>query len=356
MFIPEFPQNLSLLPPDIDFEDIRILKALIKANKAIGELKGRSMSLPDPMLLMSAVMTKESVESSSIEGIHTTVESALEGEAISESSLSPQNKEALRYKQAMNWGFKNVKTSSLSTRLILGIQQTLLPESNIGYRVQQNSIKNQPTNEVIYTPPVATEINSLMSNWENFANNHDDLIDPLVKIAICHYQFEAIHPFGDGNGRTGRILMVLHMVETGMLQHPVLYISGFLNRNRPKYYELLKRVTSEGAWIEYIEFMVNGFAEQANKTTDKLLQMIHLHETIEARIKAYNPKLNSRAIVDHLFSHVVTSPTRMATDLGIHQHTASKYLHDLEKAEVLSSRWIGKLHLFACTELFKMVV
>lgn len=356
IFNPNNPHNLQHLPPNVNFDDIRILKALIKAQSAIGELRGRSMALPNPMHLMSAAITKESVESSQIEGINTTVESVLEGQAVPESKLTSENKETLRYKEAMFWGFRNLSNYSISTRLIQGIQQTLLENSLGSYRVQQNSIENQLTKEKIYTPPIASQINELMNNWEKFSNNHDDNLDPFIKIAICHYQFEAIHPFSDGNGRTGRILMVLQMVETGLLKHPVLYISGYLNKNRSKYYELLRNVTANGAWIEYIEFMIEGFASQATKTKEKLVQMEELYQSIKQTIRDKNPKYRAQDITDHLFFYVVTSPSQLSKSMDVNYQTASKYLQKLKDDGILESKWIGKQHLFACTDLLKMII
>lgn len=191
-----------------------------------------------------------------------------------------------------------------------------------------------------------------MSNWEQFANcDLAKTIDPLIRIALCHYQFEAIHPFSDGNGRTGRILMVLQMVELELLQHPVLYISGFLNRHRADYYNLLRAVTDEQKWIDYLEFMILGFAEQAKKNQEKLIQMEGLYVWLKDNIREKNPKYRAQDLSDHIFSYVVTSPSKLADSIGVTYQTASRYLSKLEEDKILVSRWFGKQHLYMFPKL-----
>src|SRR6185295_13820981 len=206
-FKPTYPFDLPELPPEIDCNNATFTKWLIKARTELGELKGYSHALPNPMLLLSPAIIKESVASSEIENINTTVEKVLQQRLFPEAEQKTENKEVLRYKDAVQYGYESMNKVSLSNRLILGIHKELLRDRSHGYRSNQNRIENSVTGEVLYTPPPANEIPRLISNWEKYLHNTADETDPLIKCAISHYQFEAIHPFGDGNGRAGRILM-----------------------------------------------------------------------------------------------------------------------------------------------------
>lgn len=352
---PAEPFEVPPLPPREDLETATILKTLVKAGRQIGELKGNCSTVPNPMLLMSLAMTKESVESSRIEDIVTTVESVLEGQVLPESEIKAPDKEVLRYREAMHWGMENLDRYSISTRLILGIHQKLIPYST-GYRKQQNAIMNQRTDEVVYTPPPAPEINQLLQNWENFVNakDADPPLDPLIRCALAHYQFEAIHPFMDGNGRTGRILLVLQLVQEGLLSHPVLYISGFLNKHRSNYYETLLEVTRNRNWERFILFMLSGFAIQAMKTTTKLFEMMNVYEKLKRAISDNHPKMKAEGIADHIFANLVTYPAQLARDLGIHYQTASRHLAELADAQLFLDLKGKKKHVYCYPELFRL--
>lgn len=353
-FDPTKPYNLPPLPLDVDFETVPILKALNTATKEIGELKGYCTNVPNPYVLMSAAITKESVASSSIENIHTTLESTLEGQVIPQSELRKPEKEVLRYREALYWGIENQKKYSISTRLILGIHKTLL-ETSIGYRKQQNAIKDGIDGEIVYTPPISSQIPSLISNWENFVNETRSPFHPLVRAAISHYQFEAIHPFGDGNGRTGRILLALQLVTEKLLDVPVLYISGYLKRKRNEYYHHLSQVTENDQWEDYVLFMIKGFEIQAVKTKQKLFEMMRLYESIKSKVQEKHTKMNAIAVVNHIFSVPVTTPTRFSKDLKIHYQTASKHLAELKEAEVLADYEKGRHHYYYNPTLLNML-
>jgi len=212
-FNPTYPHDLALLPPKIDLDSKKLTNLLIKAHSELGELKGYSFSMPNPLLLLSPAIIKESLASSEIENINTTLVNVLENQLFPEAEQKKPDKEVLRYQDAVFTGFSALEKYSLSSRTIHDIQKALLPETpSSGYRKVQNGIKNAATGQIIYMPPIASKIPGLMGNLENFMNDKTDNIDPLIKCAMLHYQFEAIHPFGDGNGRTGRILMVLQLV------------------------------------------------------------------------------------------------------------------------------------------------
>ena len=344
---PTEPFEVPPLPPKENLETVTILKALVNAGRATGELKGCCIKVPNTMFLMSLAITQESVESSRIEDIVTTVESVLEGQGLPETEIKGPDKEVLRYREALHWGMENLEKYSISTRLILGIHKKLIPSST-GYRKRQNAIMNQRTEEVIYTPPPATDINRLLQNWENFVNvkDKDPHLDPLIRCALAHYQFEAIHPFMDGNGRTGRILMVLQLVQEGLLTHPVLYISGFLNKRHSDYYKNLLDVTRNRNWEQYILFMLEGFELQALKTGSKLLLMILFYENFKERIRNNHTKMPAEEVTNHLFTNLVTNPAQLARALDIHQQTASRYLAELRDAKLLQDYWKGKKHFY----------
>ena len=349
---PAEPFEVPPLPPREDLETAAILKTLVKASRETGELKGYCATVPNPMLLMRLAMIKESVESSRIEDIVTTVESVLEGQALPESEIKAPDKEVWRYRMAMHWGMENLHQYSISTRLILGIHKRLIPGST-GYRKQQNAIMNQRTEEAVYTPPPATEIDRLLQNWENFVNakDADPPLDPLIRCALAHYQFEAIHPFMDGNGRTGRILLVLQLVQEGLLDHPVLYISVFLNKHRSNYYKSLLEVTRNRNWERFILFMLSGFTVQAMKTTGKLFEMMTVYEKLKKTISDNHTKMKAEEVTNHLFSNLITSPAQLGRALGIHHQTASRHLAELRNAQLLRDIWVGKQHIYYYPEL-----
>jgi Fic family protein len=352
---PNEPFQLPLLPPRGGLETIQILKALVGASREIGVLKGRCNNIPNPMLLMSLAITKESVESSGIEDIVTTVESVLEGQGLPESEIKAPDKEVLRYREAMNWGMDNLDKYSISTRLIQGIHKKLIPSST-GYRKQQNAIKDQRVGKVVYTPPPATEIDRLLQNWENFVNEEDSdsPLDPLIRCALAHYQFEAIHPFMDGNGRTGRILLVLQLVKERVINYPVLYVSGFLKKFRSAYYRKLLDVTRNGNWEGFLTFMLTGFENQSLKTTLKLFEMMTVYEKLKKEINENHRKINAEEFTNHIFYHLITNPERYRREVGITHQTASRHLVELRNAQLLKDFWMGKNHFYFHPELLKL--
>jgi Fic family protein len=340
------PHNIGKLPPEIDLRDPDILELLAKAHQELGQLKGLTEATPNPLLIISPAILRESLASSEIENIHTTIAEVLEGDLFPEAERREPDKEVLRYRDAALWGHKNLSRFAVSNRLILGIQQHLMEDDGSEVRKVQNHIQNSKTKEVIYTPPIASAIPDLLSNWAEYVNNKTDGIDPLLKCAIAHYQFEAIHPFLDGNGRTGRILMVLSLIDQEVLSLPILYVSGFLNQNRSDYYRLLLGVTRDQDWKAFILFMLQAFRTQGNQTKVTLSKVLSMHEKFKEDLKTHNRKLYNADLVDHLFTFPITTPMRLAEALDLHQVTASKHLHALVKSGFLKDKWSGKYHLF----------
>jgi Fic family protein len=195
----------------------------------------------------------------------------------------------------------------------------------------------------------------LISNWEAFVNNDNDRIDPLVKAAITHYQFESIHPFGDGNGRTGRILIVLYLIQQKLLSLPILYISGFINRNRREYYDSLQRVRSEGTWQEWIIYMLRGLNEQALQTKSTLFETLDLLDRFRESIQKSHPKIYSSDLVEALFASPIITPVNLGKKLRVNYRTASRYLAELARGKLLQDSYVGKYHVYANRPLLKLL-
>lgn len=347
-FNPNYSFDIPILPPDLKQEDLfepELVQLTREAHRAIGELNGLCQAIPNPYsLLMNIPILQEAVSSSAIEGIHTTVETLLEAQIKLDKEKDPASKEALRYREALHKGFKSLNDyKSLPTRVILNIHGQLM--SNGGdFKKQGNKIVKGT--KTIYTPPEPRRINDLMGNWENYINSSNKNIDPLVKIAISHYQFEAIHPFSDGNGRTGRILVVLQMVLYELLDWPVLYVSGYLIKNRQKYYSGLLNITKSNNWQAFIKFMMKAFYEQAKVTRKVITDIIEERKRMKQILKSKHKLIYSQELLEHLFAYPITYPTAMGEKLNITYQTASKYLSDLEKAGLLVKKRSGTYVLY----------
>lgn len=353
-FDPIRPHNLDFLPPNFNYKDGKFTNLLIKARVELAELKGFGSGLPNQLLLLSPTILKEAIASSGIENINTTMVNVLENQLFPEQEQRPADKEVLRYQTAIAEGLTNLEKYSLSTRTILQIHKTLLTNSSGQYRKKGVKIENSTTKETIYTPPEAGKINDLINNLENFINQKDD-IDPLIKAAIIHYQFEAIHPFDDCNGRVGRILMVLHLVQNNLLHYPILFISGYLLKNRPEYYNLLKEVTVYKKWAEYIEFMLKGFYHQATETKDLLFRIKIEYFEFKEILRKNHKRIYSADLTDGLFAFPVITPARLAQFLGCDWETARNYLKTLTEAGLLKDRKIKKYHFYMNTRLLEIL-
>lgn len=351
MYSKETPYNdLLPLPPSINYDDVEILKAVNATNIALSELKGSAGFLPDQRLLLAPLTLREAVASNGIENIHTTVSDVLQAEVLSETEIRLPEKETLFYREALLTGLEAIKKNGkLTYEDIVQIQSIVEPEKK-GIRQKLEGgvvrIKNRTTGAIIYTPPddVAT-IERLLKNLEEYYNNAGTEIDTTVKASILHYQFEAIHPFEDGNGRTGRILMVLYFILQKRLDVPLLFISGYILGHRSDYYRLLSEVTEKGNWKEWILFILKGVEEQALFTRDTVVSVKALiDEYKETAVKNHLPvDLN---FVDHLFSNAFYTYNHLSRTLSVHRNTAVTYLKKLEKAGVLKSMTVKKELVF----------
>jgi Fic family protein len=354
-FDPTYPHRLAPLPPQFAITNRDFGDLLLKARVELAELKGACGQIPNPLLLIAPVVIRESVASSNIENINTTLADVLQWQLFPEAEQRRPDKEVLRYREAMNWGFENLENYALSSRLITGIQSRLIPDGNGNYRREQNQIANLSSRESLYTPPIASDIPALIGNWENYVNATDDTLDPLIRAILAHYQFEAIHPFRDGNGRTGRILMVLQLIQSGLLQFPVLYISGYINQHRSEYYRNLLAITTDGNWHNFIEYMLTGFYEKARETREDLQKITRLFESIKTGIKTDNKKLVRSDLIEAIFTYPVITPTKLASEIDVHYTTASRYLLQLAEMGILREAVVGKYHLFANHQLLSIL-
>lgn len=355
LFDPTYPYPLNTLPPKAAIANTDFGDLLLKARVELAELKGASGQIPNPLLLTAPVIIRESVASSNIENINTTLADVLQWQLFPASEQRQPDKEVLRYREAMTWGFHHYGKYALSSRLITGIQSHLIPDGSGQYRREQNQIADLASRESLYTPPMASDIPRLIGNWENYVNAEDTSIDPLIRAIIAHYQFEAIHPFRDGNGRTGRILIVLQLIQSGLLHFPILYISGYINQHRSEYYRCLLGVTKEGKWHEFIEYMLTGFYVKAKETHEDLRKITALFEEVRERLRSDNRKIYSADLVEALFTYPIISPTKLASQLKKHYTTTSKYLVQLAEMGILKEAIVGKYHLYANDKLLKIL-
>lgn len=355
---PERPYNgLPLLPPPPDrIETVNVLRQLVKSSVALAELKGLAATLPNPSILLNAVILKEARISSEIENVITTQDKLYQALSAKGVEPDPATKEVLRYREAALYGFRFIrKNGFLSMNAILGIQE-ILEESKSGIRkLPGTALRNASTGKVIYTPPDAPEIiQRLMGNLESYLNERDE-ISPLIRMAVQHYQFESIHPFYDGNGRTGRIINVLHVMLNDLLDSPILYLSHFIIRNKSDYYRLLQEVRTKGAWEDWVLFMLRGVEETARDTISQIREINKLFLRTQERMKASAPKMYSKELIEILFEHPYCKAEILVKRLKISRITASKYLKQLEARGVLKSRRVWKETLYINTRLFDLL-
>lgn len=336
----------------VEIDTSPLHKQLISAHTEIALLKGACFGLPNPQLLLSPTVLQEALASSEVENIVTTLADVLQAQLFPESERTPADKEVLRYNLALRKGI-DLKHLPLGGRVIEAVHDTLL-DNQQGYRKTQNALRNQRTGQIVYTPPPANLVSDYISDLESFIHK-GSIEDPLIKTAMAHYQFEAIHPFGDGNGRTGRILMVLCMLHFGLLDLPVLFTSAYIAQTKVKYYEVIKNVTENEEWLPYLSYMLTAFTEQAKESTKLLLSIKDLHDEIKRRIRKELPKIYSRDMVDAIFSSPIINPTKYGEILKVAYQTGSSHLKQLEARGFMESLRVGKYHLFVNKPLMELI-
>jgi Fic family protein len=349
--------KLIHLPYPEDLETKSILKQLPAAHAALAELKGIVQSIPNQIILLNALGIQEAMDSSSIENIITTHDDLYKANLDFEVSISPNVKEVQNYVAAMKRGFELVESQGLLTnQTLLKIQETL-EGNNAGFRkLPGTALKNAQTGAVIYLPPQdPAEIQELMTNLEQFINDPElSDYDPLVKMAIIHYQFESIHPFYDGNGRTGRILNILYLILTGLQKLPILYLSNHIIQHKSDYYRLLQGVREKGDWESWISYMIRGVENTAKET----IQLIEALKILMAEMKTLlqnNYKFYSQELLNNLFAHPYTKIEFLVRDLGVSRITAANYLNQLASDGVLRKERLGTGNYYVNERLFELL-
>lgn len=348
--------DLPMLPPAAELETRPVLRQLARASRALAELKGYAATIPNQHILLNAVTINEAKDSSALENIVTTHDELYR--AMSQSGYkNPAAKEVVSYRSALWYGFQLVRQSGLlTTNMIIDIHAHI--ETNRGgiRKIPGTILRNDATGATIYTPPSGEQqILDLMSNLERYINEDFNGIDPLIKMAVIHYQFESIHPFYDGNGRTGRIINVLYLILTDLLDSPILYLSRYINRNKTAYYRLLQEVRTDNNWQDWSVYILTGVEETAEETLALVKRINAEVEDMTADIKEKLPKIYSKELVDLLFYEFYTKIGYVSVSLGVSRRTAVNYLNALEENGFLVSEKMGKERIYQNKRLFDLV-
>lgn len=357
---PDQPYNqLPPLPPAREaMETLVILKACIPARAALAELKQAGALIPNQSLLINLLPLLEAKDSSEIENIVTTTDKLFQY-SQEEQGADLATKEALRYRTALYEGFLQLQRRPLCARTAIEICGTLKGVDMDVRKVPGTIIGNQATGETIYTPPVGEEvIRNLLTNWENYLHSSlhpDDDTDPLIKMAISHYQFEAIHPFHDGNGRTGRIVNVLYLIEQQLLTLPILYLSRYIVQHKNDYYRLLTHVTRTGDWQEWVIFMLNGVEQVSSWTCAKITAMRKLITQTEDYVRQELPKVYSHELIQTIFEQPYCRISNLVEKGIAKRQTASSYLKQLVEIGVLQEKTAGNEKLFLNPSLLRLM-
>ena len=355
-FRPNRPYNdLPLLPPRVEVETRSVLKACIEARSALGELKLAGELIPNQAVLINSIPLLEAQASSEIENIVTTTDRLFRFAGDATGAADPATKEALRYRTALYQGFETLAQRPLTTASAVRICSTIKGVEMDIRRTPGTALVNDANGQVIYTPPEGeTLLRDMLANWERFIHEAET-IDPLVRMAIMHYQFEAIHPFSDGNGRTGRVLNLLYLVEKGLLDIPVLYLSRYIIKHRADYYSRLLAVTTDERWEAWIVFMLNAVAETARSTTAKIKTIRKLLETTTDHIRTAAAPIYSRELAELIFVRPYCRIGNVV-DAGIaKRQTASVYLKRLCEIGVLEEVKVGREKLFIMPAFLKLL-
>ncbi|WP_225870857.1 Fic family protein [Pedobacter cryophilus] len=352
--------SIANLPPKVNLESVEILKASIEANKLLAELKGYCQTLPNPNLLLNTIVLQESKESSAIENIVTTQDELYqETLRISENIKNASAKEVIQYREAMYWGLHEMQKNGLiTTNLLVGIMQRLRNTNENIRNTPGTKLANPSNQQIVYTPPEGENIiREKLKELEQFMNDDEfSGLDGLVKMALIHYQFEAIHPFSDGNGRTGRILNVLYLINQNLIGLPVLYLSYYIIQNKSDYYRLLREVTEKGNWAEWVLFIVKGVGETAALTLQKINAILQLKANSEEKIRAALKASYSRELCDLLYSYPYIKIKILEENNIAKRQTASEYLKKLSKAGLLEAVKIGQEMYYINKGLMEILV
>ena len=351
---------LPSLPPHIGLETVPVLKSLNRASRALADLKGQARAIPNQGILIDTLALQEAKASSEVENIVTTQDELFQAEVFPHDLQSPAAKEVARYRDALRLGHRRlVETGGLIPNSTLIDMFRLLKGRDDAFRVMPGTaLKNEKSGEVVFVPPQdANEIIRLMTGLEQFVNN-DELsdLDPLIKMALIHHQFESIHPFADGNGRIGRILNVLNLTRTGLLDIPILYLSRHITRHKSDYYRLLQAVRDEGDWEAWIIFMLDAVAETAATTVQLVEGIGRQMREAKHRLRTELPRLYSQDLLNNLFRHPYTRIEYVQNELGITRQTAARYLDTLADHGFVEKHRAGKSNYYINANLMRLLM
>ena len=355
--------DIPTLPLSYDLETKEILKQLNQANRRLAELKGVALTIPNENILISTLTLQEAKDSSEVENIVTTQDDLYQGAAasLSETTINAATKEVLNYREALEHGFRLVKSKGILTSSVIKEIQEILERNSAGFRSVPGTALKRSDGVVIYTPPQDKQaIMELMDNLERFIND-DRLtdIDPLIKLAIIHHQFESIHPFYDGNGRTGRIICVLYLVLTGRLDLPILYLSRYITHNKGKYYHLIQAIRDKNddnaaEWEAWIIFILKGIEETAIETTRLIKGISKLMANFKLILRPKFGKQYRHELLNNLFFHPYTKVEFLEKELGISRPTATRYLNGLVETGLIDKVKIGRTHYYMNIPLMEL--
>lgn len=348
--------SLKILPPNVNLETNRILKQLARSNRSLAELKGYADTIPNKNILINAITINEAKDSSAIENIITTHDELYKSMS-NKNYNNPEAKEIVNYRTALWRGYELVSKRKMITTNILVEIQEIIEKNRAGIRKLPGTVlKNNKTGEIVYTPPESEEdIKDLLKNLEIYINEEIDTIDPLIKLGVIHYQFECIHPFYDGNGRTGRILNILYLVLKNLLDTPILYLSKYIIRNKFEYYRLIHDVTTKNLWEDWVIYILVGVEETAEETLLLLKKINAAIEDTQQEIKNRIPKIYSKELIEALFIEFYTKISYIENNLGVSRRTAVTYLNELEKEGFVTSEKVGKEKIYLNKKLFEIV-
>ncbi len=352
---PSLPYNdLPSLPPAVELETIPVLKQCIKSNSALAELKQAAELIPNQTMLINTLPLLEARASSEIENIVTTADKLFQ-HIQGDEKADPATKEALRYRQALFEGYQSLKKRPLTTHTAEAVCSKIKGREMTVRKVPGTALQNDRTGEIIYTPPAGEDvIREKLANWERFLHEQTEL-DPLIRMAAGHYQFEAIHPFADGNGRTGRVINTLFLIEEGLLNLPILYLSRYIITHKADYYRLLLKVTAEQAWEEWVLYLLRGVEDTARWTTAKIAAIRALTDQTAMHVREKLPKIYSRELVDVLFEQPYCRIGNVVDKSIAKRQAASEYLKKLVEIGVLTEQQTGREKLFIHPKLVQLL-
>jgi Fic family protein len=349
--------KLDNLPPQREkVETIKILRQTNKSTAALAELKGIAKTIPNQAMLINAIVLQEAKDSSEIENIITTQDELYKALAVNKLSISAETKEVVNYRKAIFHGYDLARLQGfLRVNDIVSIQQELV-DNTAGIRNTPGTVlKNDKTGEIVYTPPQdKAEILDLLTNFINHFNQPDDL-SPLINLAILHYQFESIHPFYDGNGRTGRILNILYLLLNELIDVPILYLSSYIIDNKPEYYRLLNQTNKTGQWEEWILFMLKAVESTSKDTIIRITNIKNQLDSTIIKVQEKASKIYRKELVELLFEQPYSKIEFVVDRLGVERKAASRYLQELERIGILEFQKVGRETLYINRELIEIL-